>query len=99
MCSSTQREFEEARSRKLRKSSYCQLASALECRGLQVVYTTLEVGALGHYRPQAVKTLHTMVPNLLRGGNWEKLPFLAPHIFSMLGTALYGPMTNPSSAQ
>ena len=63
-CSSTQRGFEEARSRRLHEPSYCQLAAELECRGIQVVYTTLEVGALGHYRPQAVKTLQTMIPDL-----------------------------------
>ena len=35
-------------------------------RGLQVVYTTLEVAASSHYRPQAIKTLQTMIPDLSR---------------------------------
>ena len=77
VCSNTQRGFEEARSRKLHKPVYCQLVADLECRGLQVAYTTLEVGALGHYRPQAVKTLQTMVPDMPRG--------VAFHILRELG--------------
>ena len=56
VCSRAQRGFEEAKSGNIHKPSQCQLATDLEYKGLQVVYTTLEVGALGHYRPQAVKT-------------------------------------------
>ena len=62
--SSTQRGFEEARSGKMHKPSNCQLATDLECRDLQVFYSTLEIGALDHYRPQAVKTLQTIVPDM-----------------------------------
>ena len=53
-----------------------------ESRGLQVVYTTLEVGAVGHYRPQAVKTLRIMVPDMPLGaaiyaqGNGKSCHFL-----------------------
>ena len=64
--------FEEARSRRLHKPGTVILPAAcgiitiadLERRGLKVVYTTLEVGSLGHHRPQATKSSQTIVPSL-----------------------------------
>ena len=70
---------------KILKPLYSQLTSDLECRVLQVVYTTLEYGTLGHHRPQAVKTLQTMLPDMAHGAAVNILrelgKFLSPALF------------------
>ena len=46
-----------ARSRKSLKSNYLQLATDLEDSGWSVSYFTLEIGPLGHFEPNATRTL------------------------------------------
>ena len=46
-----------ARSRKALKSSYLQLVTDLEDRGFLVSSFTLEIRALGHFDPIAIRTL------------------------------------------
>ena len=46
-----------ARSRKSLKSNYLQLATDLEDSGWSVSYFTLEIGSLGHFEPNATRTL------------------------------------------
>ena len=55
---------------------------------MQVVYTDLKFDAVGHYRPQAAKTLQTMVPDMSHGAaiyiftDWDELQSLVPPIYS-----------------
>ena len=46
-----------ARSRKSLKSHYLQLATDLEDSRWSVSYFTLEIGSLGHFQPNATRTL------------------------------------------
>ena len=64
ICSNTPHGFEQARTRKLHKPSYCHLITDLETRGVEVTYTTLEIGSLGHYKLHAIKDLQSFFSNL-----------------------------------
>ena len=56
--------MKKAQERKLNKPNYLQLVSDLQRRGLQSHYTTLEIGALGHYHPVALRLMCELFPEI-----------------------------------
>lgn len=64
VCSSTPRGFSEAKKRKRNKPAYMQLISDLETKGFKVNYTTIEIGALGHYSFDATSSIKSLLPDI-----------------------------------
>ena len=74
VCSNTPRGFDEARTWKLHKPSYYHLISDLETRGVEVSYTTLEIGSLMGI---TIKVLQSFSPNLSKASASSILQKLA----------------------
>ena len=64
VCGNNLNAMKKAQKRKLNKPNYLQLVSDLQRRGLQSHYTTLEIGALGHYHPVALRLMCELFPEI-----------------------------------
>ena len=64
ICTNSPEGLKNAKLRKTSKENYLQLLGDIKRKGIKATYTTIEIGALGHYAGDPVSLLSTSFPEL-----------------------------------
>ena len=71
-CGNTMDAMAAARNRKANKLEYLYLLSDIRRKGWKASYSTIEIGALGHYNPDSLSTLSASWQDI-RMSEWKKI--------------------------
>ena len=64
ICTNSPEGLKNAKLRRTSKENYLQLLGDIKRKGIKATYTTIEIGALGHYAGDLVSLLSTSFPEL-----------------------------------